>query len=127
MSNSIVNVAANPVASRAKHTRNAVIGFVAVIYAVAALSASRAQAEQPVQVTHSVLPEIVVTGYRLAQPASSGALPEVIVWGTREAVAPTAVLEEVVVWGARESADARGGYIAKVRSWLQSFAAKVSG
>lgn len=116
----------NVIVSSAKNTHYAVSTFAAIVYALVCLAASRAHAETPV--AQAAMEEVVVTAQR--------EVPEVVVWGTREA-SPQVAMEEVVVYGTRDgSADVRvaanatalggmsaktgGSWLGKARRWLQA-------
>jgi hypothetical protein len=122
----------NVIVNNAKSTHYAVSTFAAVVYALVWLVSNRAHAET--STASAAMPEIVVTGKRVAMQTD---IPEIVVWGKREVATP--VMTEIVVWGKREtsnndqrvaaaatnspvvaSASASGGLLSRARHWLQT-------
>jgi hypothetical protein len=137
MSNSKLNLNSDVLFVRAKNTHYMVSTFAAVLYALVWMLSNGVHAENAVvSSARTVLEPIYVTANAPAR------LAPIVVVGTRDASMTVETLEAIVVTGKQDAervavngygspitaaTSARVGYIAKVRSWVRSALAKVSG
>jgi hypothetical protein len=134
MSTSRINVTSDDLFVRAKNTHYMVSTFAAVVYALVWMLSNGVHAEtSAANAEHAVLPAIVVTA------TYPDVLPALVVVGTRDASMSIATLDAIVVTGKQVARVANAGYnspatnngrvnyVSKVRSWVRSTLAKVSG